>query len=161
MPEDEVRVPKGVRDVMPDWAEPTVLGTLRGARRQYRYGNLHIREYDDVYAVHVDAVDPRKDKLGHLVHDAPEVLVGAGCGLATGVLTYKALAGVRGTRAGGEDGGGAALAAASAAALASGCAAYEAARRIRRRVSELRSDGGGAQRQRQQQQRQRRGRHLR
>jgi len=155
MSEDEIRVPKGVRDVMPDWAEPTVLGTLRGARRQYRYGNLHIREYDDVYAIHVDAVDPRKDKLGHLVRDAPEVLVGAGCGLAAGVLTYKALAGMRGTRARGEDGRGAALAAASAVALASGCASYEAARRIRRRASELCGDGGGAQRQQQ-----RRGEHL-
>lgn len=89
MSEDEIVIPKEVREFMPDWAEETVLGFPHGSNKQYRYGNLHIREYDNEYRVHVDVVDPRKDKLGHLVHDAPAVLVGAGCALAAGIISYK------------------------------------------------------------------------
>lgn len=54
----------------------TLLGTMKGAKRQFRYGNLHIREYDDHYTAHLDTIDPRKDPIGHLVVDAPEYLVG-------------------------------------------------------------------------------------
>jgi len=75
---------------MPDWIEPTILGEPHGANRQYRYGNLHIREYDNEFLVHTDKVDPRKDPVGHLIRDAPEVLVGiAGAALAGG-LSYVA-----------------------------------------------------------------------
>jgi len=74
---DEIEVPKEIRPFMLEEAEETTLGQKNDAIRQYRYGNLHIREYDDKYLVHVDSVDPRKDPLGHLVLDAPEVLIGA------------------------------------------------------------------------------------
>jgi len=57
-------------------AEETKLGQKNGAKRQYRYGNLHIREHDDKYLVHMDRIDPRNSPLGHLLLDAPEVLVG-------------------------------------------------------------------------------------
>ena len=73
---DEIEVPKEIRPFMLEEAEETTLGQKNDAIRQYRYGNLHIREYDDKYLVHVDNVDPRKDPFGHLVLDAPEVLIG-------------------------------------------------------------------------------------
>ena len=79
MSRDEIEVPKELREFMPDKAELTQLGQKNGANKQYRLGNLHIREYDDKFLVHTDKVDPRKDPLGHLIHDAPEVLVGLAC----------------------------------------------------------------------------------
>jgi hypothetical protein len=76
---DEIEVPKELREFMPQKAELTSLGQKNGANKQYRFGNLHIREYDDKFLVHTDKIDPRKDPLGHLIHDAPEVLVGLAC----------------------------------------------------------------------------------
>ncbi|MDE1726008.1 MAG: hypothetical protein KGH89_01925 [Thaumarchaeota archaeon] len=76
MASDEIEVPKEVRPFMLDDAEETNLGQKNGATRQFRYGNLHIREYEDKYLVHVDKVDPRIDPLGHLIRDAPEFLIG-------------------------------------------------------------------------------------
>jgi len=80
----EIDVPKSVRPIMLDTAEETMLGDPEGARKQYRYGNLHIREYDDKYVVHVDKFDPRKEPIKHLLFDAPEVLIGTAIGLYTG-----------------------------------------------------------------------------
>ena len=85
---DEIEVPKEVRPFMLQEAEQTNLGQKNGAMRQFRYGNLHIREYEDKYLVHVDKVDPRKDPLGHLLCDAPEFLVG----IASGFLGGKKIA---------------------------------------------------------------------
>jgi len=79
MPGDEIEVPKELREFMPDKAELTKLGQKNGANKQYRFGNLHIREYDDRFLVHTDKVDPRRDPLGHLIYDAPEVLIGLAC----------------------------------------------------------------------------------
>ncbi len=76
MASDEIEVPKEIRSFMLEDAEETNLGQKNGAIRQFRYGNLHIREYHDKYLVHMDEVDPRKDPFGHLIHDAPEFLVG-------------------------------------------------------------------------------------
>ena len=73
---DEIEVPKEIRPFMLEEAEETKLGQKNSADKQYRYGNLHIREYEDKYLVHMDKIDPRKDPLGHLVRDAPEVLIG-------------------------------------------------------------------------------------
>ena len=73
---DEIEVPKEIRPFMLEQAEETKLGQKNGAKKQYRYGNLHIKEYDDKYLVHTDKVDPRKDPMGHLIFDAPEVLIG-------------------------------------------------------------------------------------
>lgn len=85
---DEIEVPKEIRPFMFEHAEETRLGQKNGAKKQYRYGNLHIREYDDKYLVHMDKVDPRKDPLGHLIFDAPEVLIG----LATAAFGGKNIA---------------------------------------------------------------------
>lgn len=79
---DEIEVPKELRPFMLEKAEETLLGHKNDAIKQYRYGNLHIREYGDKYLVHTDKVDPRKNPFGHLALDAPEYLVG----LASGVL---------------------------------------------------------------------------
>jgi len=81
---DEIEIPKEVRYFMPEEAEETILGQKNGAKKQYRYGNLHIREYDDKYLVHMDKVDPRQDPIGHLVHDAPEILIGITSGAIAG-----------------------------------------------------------------------------
>lgn len=89
MPGDEIEVPKELREFMLEEAEETFLGQKNGALKQYRYGNLHIREYDDKFLVHNDKIDPRKDPVGHLVHDAPEVLIGLACALFGGSQIVK------------------------------------------------------------------------
>ena len=91
MPFDEIEVPKELREFMLDGAEETVLGQTNGALKQYRYGNLHIREYDDKFLVHNDKIDPRKDPIGHLVYDAPEVLVGLACAIFGGSKVAKSV----------------------------------------------------------------------
>jgi hypothetical protein len=75
-------VPKSVRPII-DLSE-TAIGSKKGAKKQYRYGNLHIREYDDHYAVHMDRVDPMQNPLGHLLVDAPEYLAGAAAAILVG-----------------------------------------------------------------------------
>ena len=89
MPGDEIEIPKQLREFMLEDAEETILGQNNGAYKQYRYGNLHIREYPDKFLVHTDRVDPRQDPMGHLVHDAPEVLIGLACAAFTGLQTAK------------------------------------------------------------------------
>ena len=90
---DEIEVPKEIRPFMLEHAEETKLGQKNGANKQYRYGNLHIREYDDKYLIHMDNVDPRKDPIGHLIFDAPEVLIGLAAaaigGKKTALQIYK------------------------------------------------------------------------
>ena len=80
--EGNIIVPKAVRPIV-DLKE-TAFGSKNGARKQYRYGNLHIREYDNHYTVHMDRVDPLKNPLGHLLVDAPEYLVGAAAAVIVG-----------------------------------------------------------------------------
>jgi hypothetical protein len=70
--EGNIIVPKSVRPII-DYKE-TSLGNKKRAKRQFRYGNLHIREYNYYYTVHKDKIDPRRDSLGHLLADAPEYL---------------------------------------------------------------------------------------
>jgi len=91
MPGDEIEVPKELREFMLEEAKETFLGQKNGAYKQYRYGNLHIREYDDKFLIHTDRVDPRKDPIGHLVHDAPEVLIGLACAVFGGSQITKAV----------------------------------------------------------------------
>jgi hypothetical protein len=68
-------VPKAVRPIID--LQETPLGNKKGANKQYRCGSLHIRDYDTHYTVHLDAVDPLSNPLGHLLVDAPEYLAGA------------------------------------------------------------------------------------
>ena len=88
--------------------------------------------------MHTDKVDPRKDKLGHLIHDAPEVLVGIGCGLAVGYLAYKATQKTR-QNGGSKDNGATKKSATTvgiAAAISSASVSYMITKEIRRRLSE-------------------------
>ena len=89
--EGNIIVPKAVRPII-DFKE-TVLGGKMGAKKQYRYGNLHIRDYDTHYTVHMDRVDPLRNPLGHLFVDAPEYLAGAAAavivGRSVGVAVYN------------------------------------------------------------------------
>ncbi len=89
MPGDEIEVPKEIREFMLEDAQETILGQKNGATKQYRYGNLHIREYSDKFLVHTDRIDPRQDPMGHLIHDAPEVLIGLACAAFTGIQSAK------------------------------------------------------------------------
>ena len=89
MPGDEIEVPKELREFMLEEAEETFLGQRNGANKQFRYGNLHIREYNDKFLVHNDKIDPRKDPIGHLVYDAPEVLIGLACAIFGGSQIAK------------------------------------------------------------------------
>ena len=91
MSENEIEVPKELREYMLEKAEETFLGQKNGANKQYRYGNLHIREYDDKFLVHTDKVDPRENPIGHLIRDAPEVLVGLACAALGGAKVISAL----------------------------------------------------------------------
>lgn len=86
---DEIEVPKEIREFMIYGAEETILGQKNGAIKQYRYGNLHIREYNDKFLVHTDKIDPREDPFGHLVFDAPEVLIGLACAIFGGPQIAK------------------------------------------------------------------------
>lgn len=84
-------VPKAVRPVV-DLPE-TRLGSMKGAKGQYRHGNLHIHDYDTHYTVHMDKVDPRTNPLGHLLVDAPEYLAATAAavlaGRYVGRIVYK------------------------------------------------------------------------
>jgi hypothetical protein len=75
-------VPKAVRPIVE--LKETALGGKNGARKQYRYGKLHIRDYDTHYTVHMDRVDPLTNPLGHLLVDAPEYLAGAAAAVIVG-----------------------------------------------------------------------------
>ena len=72
--EGNIVVPKSVRPLI-DY-EPTIFGEKRGSKKQYRHGNLHIREFDSYYSVHYDKIDPRKDPFGHILVDALKYIPG-------------------------------------------------------------------------------------
>jgi hypothetical protein len=89
--EGNIVVPKAVRPIVD--LEETILGNKKGAKKQYRHGNLHIRDYGSHYTVHTDRVDPRDSPLGHLLVDAPEYLAAAAAAVVAGrhigKTTYK------------------------------------------------------------------------
>lgn len=82
-------VPKSVRPIIE--LKETVLGGKKGARRQFRYGNLHIRDYDTHYTLHMDRINPLSNPLGHLLVDAPEYLAGAAAAAIVGRRVGKAV----------------------------------------------------------------------
>ncbi len=72
----EIELPIELKRIILDGAEETKLGDRKGAAKQYRKGNLHIREYEDKFTVHTDRVDPRDDPIGHLIYDPKYGLLG-------------------------------------------------------------------------------------
>jgi len=123
---DEIEVPKELREFMLEEAEETILGQKNGALKQYRYGNLHIREYDDKFLVHTDKIDPRVNPIGHLVYDAPEVLIGIACGIFTGVTTAKKISSKNYKKL--------SIANVLTSSLMSGYLAYEATKKIKKHL---------------------------
>lgn len=89
----EFIVPKAVRPIIE--LDRTWLGDRKGAQRQYRQGNLHIREFPTHYTLHSDRFDPRKSPLLHLAVDAPEHVVGVAAGIIIGQKTGKTIYKVR------------------------------------------------------------------
>jgi hypothetical protein len=87
----EIIIPKSIRPII-EYQE-TCVGDKKGAKRQFRLSNLHIREYDEYYSVHHDIVDPLKDPFGHLLVDAPEYLAAVftaiSWGSKVGRVTYR------------------------------------------------------------------------
>ena len=75
-------IPKAVRPII-DLKE-TPRGSKNGAKSQYRYGDLHIRDYDSHYSVHIDKVDPMSNPMGYLLFDAPEYLAAVTAALIVG-----------------------------------------------------------------------------
>jgi hypothetical protein len=76
---------------LPKCFKDTILGeSVPGSIRQLRgpYGS-HVHEFPDRWVLHRDLVDAEADPLGHLFSDAPEYLVSALAGLATGLLAKK------------------------------------------------------------------------
>ncbi|WP_170136164.1 hypothetical protein [Nannocystis exedens] len=67
------------------------LGWPRGQIADWRFPptpgcrGLHVHEYADRWEAHVDRVHPACDPLGHLQHDAPQILIGGGA-LVGGLL---------------------------------------------------------------------------
>ncbi len=126
MPGDEIEVPKELREFMLEEAEETILGQKNGALKQYRYGNLHIREYDDKFLVHTDKVDPRVNPIGHLIFDAPEVLIGIACGIFTGLTTA--------TKISNKDSKKISIANVLASSLMSGYLAYDVTKKMKKHL---------------------------
>lgn len=72
---EEVKIPKTTIQKLPRCFEETALGEPKGALRQFRRPDgAHILEYENVWILHKDKIDPRFDPLGHLINDAPHVL---------------------------------------------------------------------------------------
>ena len=80
-------IPKSVRPII-DYRE-TCLGDKKGAKRQFRHGNLHIREYDNHDTIHRDKIDPRTDPFAHLLVDAPEYLIAILSSISVGGRSVK------------------------------------------------------------------------
>jgi hypothetical protein len=71
----EIVISKEILPELPPSYEKTLLGDKRRASKQYRSSsNVHVREYDDKYVVHIDVADPRSNPIGHLVKDSPETI---------------------------------------------------------------------------------------
>ena len=93
MSEKHATIPKDQMPFLPSKFKETKLGWPKKSIKQYRHGQVHVREYDDRFEAHIDKINPETDPLGHIIHDAPEVLAVAGAGAAaaitSGFITYK------------------------------------------------------------------------
>ena len=93
MSEKHTIISKDQMPFLPSKFKETKLGWPKKSIKQYRYGRVHVHEYNDRFETHVDKINPETDPLGHIIHDAPEVLavVGAGAAAAitSGFITYK------------------------------------------------------------------------
>ncbi|MHC1630929.1 MAG: hypothetical protein ACXQT4_01330 [Methanotrichaceae archaeon] len=73
---------------LPICFKETFLGeSVLGSKRQFRgpFG-AHVHEFEDRWVLHRDKVNADENPLGHLVSDAPEYILSAIAGLATGLI---------------------------------------------------------------------------
>jgi hypothetical protein len=75
-PPKEISISKDILPDLPNEFEETTVGDRRGSVRQFRADgtNVHIREYEDKFTIHIDREDPRKNPMGHLIKDSPETI---------------------------------------------------------------------------------------
>jgi len=76
---------------LPPCFKETLMGeSVPRSKKQFRgpYG-AHVHEFEDRWVLHRDLVDAEKDPLGHLLNDAPEYVLSALAGLATGLIARK------------------------------------------------------------------------
>ena len=79
---------------LPEGCEPTNVGFLFGATRQWRGpGGLHVREYEGRLLAHYDRVDPRRNLVGHWIADAPFEWALGSSGVVGVVASFTAGAG--------------------------------------------------------------------
>lgn len=76
---------------LPSCFKETIFGeSAPGSVRQHRGpAGSHVHEFPDRWVLHRDIVDAEADPLGHLLSDAPEYLVSALVGLATGLFAKR------------------------------------------------------------------------
>jgi len=90
---EEIRISKTALQKLPACFEETILGEPKGELKQFRGPQgSHILEYEKEWVLHRDKIDPRFDPVGHLVNDAPHVLVIGGI-IALGAILLIALGG--------------------------------------------------------------------
>ncbi len=90
----EFKMSKTAMEKLPRCFQETPLGDQKGSLRQYRgIDGSHALEYKNEWVIHRDKVDPRLDPLGHLVNDAPYVIV-------FGILAFVGLLGLIGALGG-------------------------------------------------------------
>jgi hypothetical protein len=94
-PHESVSIDKKHLKKLPKNYEKTSLGEPlflkdNNAIAQYRGPyKRHVIETKKEWFVHKDYIDPRKDKINHIISDSPETLVGAGIGLISGMAIGK------------------------------------------------------------------------
>jgi len=125
-----ITIPKSMMQRPPVGCEETILGDPDGAYRQYRCDpNIHMLEYPNEYKAHKDRVDPRKDPLGHLIHDSPETLAALIAGGTAGFVVGKIIYDNRKDKS--ENALWDAIMAGSVTALVTGLATYYIVKRLR------------------------------
>jgi hypothetical protein len=93
-PGESVWVSKVDAPTLPPEFSETPLGTPLwiahpGSTAQYRAPRaLHAYELDDGWKVHRDSNDPGENPLGHIVSDAPEVLIAGIGAILAGIASY-------------------------------------------------------------------------
>jgi len=79
---------------IPDYFEER-LGDDDGQDEDYGYEekdgrSIHLKVYgNDFFRIHWDVKDPKRNPIGHLIHDAPHWLVAAGLAILGGYALYK------------------------------------------------------------------------
>ena len=69
------------------------IGEPMGQIADYEYvlsdgSRIHVREYENAYEVHWDIRSPTVDPAGHLLYDAPHILLSAMLGSISGLKEY-------------------------------------------------------------------------